>query len=130
MINARIETTMLISLRCTLSSVLLLLSAGAAFGADEVSAISTSGSGTLVMCRSWLLFHSCRDYNNVALPGRIVVGDQLPLEFGSNPKGYTFPVGRIIHAGAGCVVTSDAAGDPNKGNKIEVSSCRVGAGPH
>jgi len=118
----------LLGLRSRLVAVALLVSVAQAVAADGISAVSTTGSGTLTMCRSWLLFHTCRDYNNVELPRRVAVGDSLPLSFGSNPKDYTFPVARIAPAGGGCVLISEATGDPNKANRIEIASCRDAPG--
>jgi hypothetical protein len=127
--NARIEMKPL-AIFSRLVAMVLLVSAAQTAAADGISAVSTAGSGTLTMCRSWLLFHTCRDYNNVELPSQVAVGDSLPLSFGSNPKDYTFPVARIARDGDGCVLISEATGDPNKANRIEIASCRDVAGSH
>ena len=111
------------------ASIALLFAAGAS-AADGIGAIDTAGSGTLTMCQDWLVYNSCRVYHHVALPGRIAVGDSVKLAFGSNPKDYAFPVARISRDGDTCTVLSDASGDPEKANKIEVASCRDASGTH
>ena len=121
---------MFTALRRAGSLVALLMLAAAAQAADGVTAIATDGSGTLTMCRSWLLFHSCQDYNNIVLPTQIAVGDKLPLNFGSNPKDYEFPVARIVRDGASCTVLSQANGPPERVNKIEIASCRDAPDTH
>lgn len=118
------------ALLCRVIAAALLLATTEAGATEGVSAVSTAGSGTLTMCRSWLLFHTCRDYSNVSLPQRIAVGDSLPLSFGSNPKDYTFPVARIARDGNGCMLMSEATGDPNGANRIEIPSCRDVPGSH
>src|ERR1700756_4856911 len=84
-----------------------LLLTGAALAEDGGSAIKTSGAARLTMCRSWLLFSTCRDYYNVAVPDRIALGDHLPLNFGSNTKAYEFPVVRIVRRGGGTCMLLD-----------------------
>jgi hypothetical protein len=105
-----------------------LLASGAALAEDGASAINTPGSARLTMCRSWLLFSTCRDYYNVAVPDRIALGDRLPLNFGSNPKAYEFPVVRIIRQGEACMLLDEPRGDD--GNRIEIASCPATADPH
>jgi hypothetical protein len=119
----------MIATLCRAGSIILLLAAGAS-AADGLTAIATPGSGTLTMCRNWLLFNSCRDYNNVPLPSRIAVGDAVPLSFGSNPKDYAFPVKRITRDGDTCAVLSNAAGDSKTSDRIEVPSCQDASGTH
>ena len=98
-----------------------LLLTGTAAAEDGASAIKTPGSAHLTMCRSWLLFSTCRDYYNVAVPNRIALGDRLPLYFGSNPKTYEFPVVRIVRQGEACMLLDQPRGDD--GNRIEIASC-------
>jgi hypothetical protein len=113
-----------------------LLSIGAAMAADApappnaAAAIRSPGSGHLTMCRSWLFFNTCRDYNRVALPERIALGDDLDLNFGTNPKDYHFPVARIVRKGDGCTLLDEPADAPDDGNRIEIASCADAAGPH
>jgi hypothetical protein len=111
-------------------ATVLLLPVSAALAQDGVNAVKTPGAGQLTMCRSWLLFSSCRDYYNVALPDRIALGDRLPLNFGSNPKDYEFPVERIIRAGGSCTLFDEPAGAAGDGNRIEIASCGDAAGSH
>ena len=105
-----------------------LLLAGTALAEDGPSAIKTPGAARLTMCRSWLLFSTCRDYYNVAVPDRIALGDRLPLNFGSNPKAYEFPVMRIVRQGETCMLLDEPRGDD--GNRIEIASCPDAAGSH
>ena len=84
----------------------------------------------MTMCRSWLLFNTCRDYNKVTVPDRIALGDHLALGFGSNPKGYEFPVVRILRHGESCTLLDEPAGAPDDGNRIEIASCGDAAKPH
>jgi hypothetical protein len=114
---------MFANLRHLRPTLALLLLAAPALAEDAPSAIGTPGSGELTMCRSWLLFSTCRDYSNVALPDRISLGDRLPLNFGSNPKAYEFPVARIVRQGKSCVVLDEPTGGPNDGNRIKIASC-------
>lgn len=116
--------------RRLISIVAALLLSGAALAEDGVSAIKTPGSGRLTMCRSWLLFSTCREYSKVALPDRIALGDHLPLNFGSNPKAYEFPVERIVRQGQTCTLLDEPAGAPDDGNRIEIASCGDGAASH
>ena len=104
-----------------LSVAALLLLAAPAVAEDGASAIKTPGSARLTMCRSWLLFSTCRDYYNVAVPDRIALGDRVPLNFGSNPKSYEFPVARIVRQGDACMLLDEPTGDD--GNRIELASC-------
>ena len=105
-----------------------LLLTGAALAEDAASAIKTPGSARLTMCRSWLLFSTCRDYYNVAVPELIALGDHLPLNFGSNPKDYSFPVVRIVRRGGTCMLLDEPSGDD--GNRIEIASCSDAVASH
>jgi hypothetical protein len=116
--------------RLLLSIAALLLLAAPTAAEDGPSAIKTPGSGELRMCRSWLLFSTCREYSKVALPDRIALGDRLPLNFGSNPKDYEFPVERIVRHGESCLLLDEPAGGRDDGNRIEIASCGDTAGSH
>jgi uncharacterized membrane protein len=112
--------------RTTIAGFLLIIGAAPAVtAADSVEAVTTQGSGTLTICRSWLVYDSCTTYSKVALPERIAVGDKLSLSYGSNPKDYTFPVLSIQHQGASCTILSDASAAAVGGEKIEVAQCQV-----
>jgi hypothetical protein len=119
---------MFTSLRRLIAITAALLFTGAALAEDTASAIKTPGSARLTMCRSWLLFSTCRDYYNVVVPDRIALGDHLPLNFGSNPKAYEFPVVRIVRKGGTCMLLDEPTG--NDGNRIEIASCGDAAGSH
>jgi hypothetical protein len=96
--------------------------------ADTVEAVTTQGSGTLTICRNWLVYSSCTTYGKVALPERVAVGDRISLTFGSNPKDYTFPVRSIRHQGTSCTILSEGGGATVGGEKIEVAQCRKSPG--
>lgn len=114
---------------CRLIAIIaVLLSTGAVLAEDGASTIKTPGSARLTMCRSWLLFSTCRDYYNVSVPDRIALGDHLPLNFGSNPKDYEFPVVRIVRQGEACMLLDEPSG--YDGNRIEIASCLDAAGSH
>ena len=55
------------------------------------------------------------------------MGDQINLTYGSNLKHYVFHVVQIREAGAGCTILSDASGDREDAERLEVSSCRTTA---
>ena len=104
-----------------------LLAASAAAQALPVAgsqAVTTPGSGELTMCRDWLVYKSCNTYHKVELPGRVAVGDDLALTFGSNNKDYTFHVTGIVREGESCKLLSPASGAKGEGERIEVTNCR------
>lgn len=111
--------------RTTIAGFFLIIGAAPAMAAgDTVEAVTTQGSGTLTICRSWLVYNSCTTHSKVALPERIAVGDKLSLSYGSNPKDYAFPVLSIRHQGTSCTLLSDASGAAAGGEKIEVAQCQ------
>ena len=113
---------------CRAGSAVLLL-ASAADVSDRVTEIETPGSGTLTMCRDWLLYDSCTTYAHVTLPKRLAIGDAVPLSFGSDNRQYSFPISRIIKNGIVCTVLSEAADDARV-NKLKVPSCLDVSGSH
>ncbi|HYM73798.1 MAG TPA: hypothetical protein VET89_12510 [Stellaceae bacterium] len=127
----RTETMLTALCRAGVALALLVLVAAAALAAsDDLKAIETAGTGTLTMCRNWIAFRSCRDYQNIALPAHIAIGDTVELEFGSNPKQYDFPVVRILRSDTKCTVLSHAGDSTENVEKIEVASCRASAAPN
>ena len=96
--------------------------------AEGVQAVETPGSGTFTMCRNRLIYRACSSYHHIAIPRRLAVGDTVPLEYGSNPKEYAFPVARILPTGGGCMVLSQPTGSTENVEKIEVAHCRVADG--
>ena len=108
--------------------VFLSIAAAGLAAADGVSAVETPGSGTLTMCRSRLVYSDCNSYHHIAIPQRIAVGDTVSVAFGSNPKQYAFPVARILRTGEACTLLSQASGDADKTDKIEVASCKAASG--
>ena len=108
--------------------VFLSIAAAGLAAADGVSAVETPGSGTLTMCRSRLVYSDCNSYHHIAIPQRIAVGDTVSVAFGSNPKEYAFPVARILQTGDACTLLSQASGDADKTDKIEVASCKAASG--
>jgi hypothetical protein len=119
-----------ISIARTLAGTVFFLPIAAASlaAAGGVSAVETPGSGTLTMCRSRLVYSDCNSYHHIAIPQRIAVGDSVSVAFGSNPKEYAFPVARILQAGDACTLLSQASGDADKTDKIEVASCKASSG--
>lgn len=95
----------------------VIFAAGQA-AANDVTAITTGGTGDLTMCP----YMGCNLYHHIALPPRIALGDHVNLHFGSNPKNYRFPVARIIRHGAGCTVFSQTEQTEDV-EKIEIASC-------
>ncbi len=110
------------------ASAAALSLAGPARAGDRVDAVTTSGSGTLTMCRNWLVYDSCATYHRIAVPRRIAIGDRLRLTFGSNPKDYVFHVARLVLQGAACTILSDDDRG-GTGEKIEAAGCRAAANP-
>jgi hypothetical protein len=102
--------------------------AGTDAPADELlQAVTTPGRAKLQVCRSWVMYNSCNEYGRVTVPDRITVGDQLFLEFGSNPKSMTFPVARIHFVDGVCTLYTrgaQAEADEAKLDKLIVESCR------
>jgi hypothetical protein len=93
-------------------------------GAAGMTAIATTGKGTLTLCRSWIVYRSCKSYDKVALPTRIAVGDRVTLTFGSNPNSYAFTVVEIRPKGDGCLLLSEQSGGSEDGERLELSPCR------
>jgi hypothetical protein len=112
------------------AGILVAATVSLAAAADGVKAIVTPGSGMLTMCRNRLVYSDCNSYHHIAIPGRIAVGDKFQVEFGSNPKGYEFPVVRIVRNGDSCTLLSEAGVDAGKSDTIEVASCRDASGPN
>jgi hypothetical protein len=101
--------------------------ATAAPAQEALHAIGTPGRAVLQVCRSWIMYDSCNQYGRVDVPGRIAVGDELVLEYGSNPKSMTFPVKLIRFADGVCTLYSapPAPGtDETKIDKLTISPCR------
>jgi hypothetical protein len=111
-------------LPCTATiAALLTIASLQPLAAGDVKAIETGRKGDLTMCPMWTF--SCNLYHHISLPARITVGDKVPVNFGSNPKEYNFPVARIVmHINGGCTVFSQLTKAKDI-QKIEVPSCRV-----
>jgi hypothetical protein len=118
---ASIRSRLCLSVGSTALAAAVLLTGAAA--ADTLDAVTTPGSGTLTMCRNWLVYNSCTSYNKVTLPEQVVVGDRLKLTYGSNPKDYTFHVARIRRQGSDCTIYSDASGAGEDGERLEIPRC-------
>ena len=112
--------------RTTIAGFVLVVGAAlsVADAADTVAAVTTPGSGSLTICRNWLVTNSCTTYTRVALPQSVFIGDKLSLTYGSNPKDYTFPVRSIRYQDgtASCTILSDESATAD-GEKIEVARC-------
>ncbi len=98
-------------------------SANPAAPADPLAAVTVSGNGTLTICRSWILFRTCKNYDKLDLPARIAVGDKLDLTFGSNPKDYLFHVVEIRPKGEGCLLLSNISKGHEDRERIEIPRC-------
>ena len=129
--NGRLKITLSASIATGLATTFLLLAPlrTPATAAATLDAVTTPGSGTLTMCRDWLVYKSCATYHRIAVPQQVAVGDQLELDYGSNQKHYIFHVVGIRRDGAGCTILSNASGNGEDGEKIEVSECRAPAKP-
>ncbi len=97
--------------------------AAPSLASDWVKTIETGGSGVFTVCRSWMLFSTCKDYNRVVIPTRVSVGDTLRLDYGTNTKKYLFPVGRILRDDNHCKLFTEPAGGTDDVNRIDVSPC-------
>src|SRR5215813_4438840 len=91
--------------------------------AAEVEAVTPGGPGVLTKCRDWLVTRSCNTYHHITLPPRIAVGDTISLTFGSSPKEYAFPVPRIVPTDRHCAIFSEAFGDRQEMDKINIAPC-------
>ena len=100
-----------------------------AIAADTIEAVTTPRSGTLTVCRDWLVYDSCSTYHHVGLPDRIAVGDKVELTYGSNPKDYIFHVTGIRRHGDACTLLSDRSGPDGAGEKIEIAACQPATNP-
>ena len=101
----------------------MLLTSTTASAQNNIDAITTSGSGKLTTCRSWIVYNACTTLK-VILPERILVDDHLELSFGSNPKNYTFHITRIRLDGEGYRALSSSSGGDEDGEKLDISHCR------
>ena len=91
--------------------------------ASDVEAVAPGASGVLTKCRDWFVATSCRTYQHISLPPRIAVGDMVSLRFGSNPKEYQLPVARIDVKRHHCAIFSEAEGNRDRMDKINVAPC-------
>lgn len=112
------------SRRIAAAATLLLSAAAAVTAAARVAAVTTVGSGTLTICRDWLVYDSCTPYHHVGLPKRIALGDRLKVVFGSNPKEYVFHVIAIHRHGGACTLLNRHTGAHESGEKIVVAPCQ------
>ena len=106
----------------------ILLFAGVASAANDVTAIKTPRTGKLTKCASRLFYQDCNEYHHIKVPRRIKLGDHVRLTYGSNPKSYNFPVARISRDGDTCTLYSEESGDPEKMDRIEITSCTEWSG--
>jgi hypothetical protein len=105
-------------------AVLVTAAPGPAAFAEPVAAVAVAGTGTLTICRDWIVVRTCKPYDKIDLPPQIAVGDRVPISsFGSNPKDYVFRVVEIRQKGEGCVLLSDASQGREDGERIEVPRC-------
>ncbi len=113
-------------LRTWIAGLLLAAATGvptAAREPDSVPAVEPGGPGVLTKCRDWLVTTSCKTYHHIDLPPRIEVGDTISVSFGSHPKEFQFFVARIALKGGHCAIFSEAHGNRQKMDKINVAPC-------
>ena len=124
--KARLRRIPPASIAAGLAAVFLLLAMVrlSVAASAALDAVTTPGSGTLTMCRNWLVYKSCSSYHRIAMPQQVAVGDELELDYGSNQKHHIFRVVRIHRDGASCTILSDASGDDEDREKIEVPECQ------
>jgi hypothetical protein len=109
--------------RLWIAVICLLGLAWGGAAATEVEAVTPGGPGVLTKCRDWLVTRSCNTYHHITLPPRIAVGDTISLTFGSSPKEYAFPVARIVLTDRHCAIFSEAFGDRQEMDKINIAPC-------
>ena len=129
--NGQLRRTRSASIAAGLAAAFLVLAPGqvSAAATGTLDAVKTPGSGTLTICRNWLVYKSCSTYHRIAVPQRVAIGDQLELDYGSNQKHHIFRVLRIRRDGANCTILSDASGASEDKEKIEVQECQATAKP-
>src|SRR5690349_8323437 len=117
------------SVSITVLALLFLATPGSARtqSGTAVQAITTSGSGEFHRCyKEFVVFDTICAVHHVHLPKHIGVGDYIRLEYGSNPKHYTFHVGQIIRQeDGGCTVRSDRRASGDGAGKIKIDSCQT-----
>jgi len=94
---------------------------------ELLQAVATPGRARLQVCRNWVMYNSCNEYGRVSIPDRVAVGDELWLEFGSNPKSMSFPVARIRFVDGVCTLymrPEKPESDDSKLDKLTVDPCR------
>ena len=115
-------------LRGAALGITLLAVAARPAAADPVNAVTTPGSGSLTVCRSWVVYNSC-DEHKVTLPSQVSIGDDIKLTYGSNAKTYTFHVVQIRREGSVCTILSDASGGREDGERLDIGACQPAARP-
>jgi len=129
--NRRLRGILSAAIAAGMATAFVVLAPGRvpAAATATLDAVTTPGSGTLTMCRDWLVYKSCSTYHRVAVPQQIAIGDQLELDYGSNQKHHMFHVVRIRRDGASCTILSDASDADEDREKIEVQECQATAKP-
>ena len=125
MIRPRLPRKERASIHRIAAAAILLYAASDAAAAEALDVVTTPGSGTLTMCRHWLVYKSCSDYHRIAVPERVAVGDTLRLTFGSNPKDYNFRVVRLQRTRDTCTIFSDSSNSGETGERLEIAPCQV-----
>jgi len=90
-------------------TVMMMIWSAAAHAGD---AIHPTTDGVIRVCWHWNMTASenCHKYHHIKLPSSIADGDTFRVEYGSNPKGYQFRVGRIAIQGGVCSIYSGQTG--------------------
>jgi hypothetical protein len=113
--------------RRAIAATALVAAVAAPAAGAQVAAITAPGSGTLTICRDWLVYKACDTYHHVALPAHIAVGDQIKLIFGSSDKEYIFRVVGIHRRGGLCTIRSPHTGPHDSGERLVVRHCKPAA---
>ena len=95
-------------MRPILSSLALAVAIWFAIGdarplaAAPVGAVTTPGVATLRKCRDFIVMVDCKEFNRIAIPVLVRVGDGFEVVFSSNIKIFTFVVRSIDLADGAC----------------------------
>jgi hypothetical protein len=103
-------------LRMALVALIGVPDASAAPTPSHAQGVETPGLAVLRKCRDWGMFKHCKDFNRIAIPGTIRIGDAFDVYFSSNNKDFRFVVRDIVMIGDECRLFDEIANpqrDPN-----------------
>jgi hypothetical protein len=110
-------------LRFPLALTFVLATSGAA--SPAVTAVVTDGQGVLTKCYSWFVSPTCNVYHHIKVPRHIAVGDVVPINYGSNPKHYSFEAVRIALYGDRCTIFGGQQGSSDRVDTLVITPCRA-----